>query len=330
MNRQAEKSPDQGRAMILVHEVGVNDVLLGRGTGPNENQGNVRFRRLLEEMVERLQYPKSSMISKTAVATEVLQTIKERNGRFVRKLTSEERRSVLGKLSGKNKKGKNDDIFLVVAEKLALEKIRQSFRFQLNSTKSNHRRSIFAGTQKTRSSSLDELNKAKAISSSAAMERPMDATSSSSLPLPRPSPPRGNETLGGGGQPPPTLRDTAIDLPRERAAGEDLVLLPALLQMVTNYAHHYQLNAASRQNNTAMNPRDLQLSLLLQSLQRATPVLPVTPTPQPSPPLPAGDALNAMLLAYRMSRTTDENVVSLCHIAVGIEKTLALLFREGR
>jgi hypothetical protein len=328
MNRQAEKSSDHGRAMILVHEVGVNDILLGRGTGPNENQGNVRFRRLLEEMIERLQYPMSSIISKTAVATEVLQTITERNGRFVRKLTSEERRSVLGTLSKKNRKGKDNDVFVVVAEKLALEKIRQSFRFQLNNNKSNHRRSIFADTQKMRSSSLHELKKTKAISSSAAAERPMDAPSSSSLPLPHPSPPRGNETLGGGGQPPTTLRDTAIDLPREMAAGGDLAL-PTLLHTATNYYHHHLLNAASRQNNIAMNPRDLQLSLLLQSLQRVTPVLPVT-TPQPSPTLPAGDTLNGMLLAVRMSRTADENMLSLCHIAAGIEKTLALLFRERR
>jgi hypothetical protein len=77
-------------AMTLVDEVGVNDILLGRGTGPNEREGNVRFRRLLEEMVEKLQDPKRSMISKTTAATVVLHTIKERNGRFVRKLTSEE------------------------------------------------------------------------------------------------------------------------------------------------------------------------------------------------------------------------------------------------
>jgi hypothetical protein len=32
-----------GMAMILVHELGMNDILLGRGTGPNENQGNIRF-----------------------------------------------------------------------------------------------------------------------------------------------------------------------------------------------------------------------------------------------------------------------------------------------
>jgi hypothetical protein len=148
------------------------------------------------------------MISKAAAATVVLHTIKERNGRFVRKLTSEERRYVLGTGSGKNKKGKDkNDIFEVVADKLALEKIRQSFRFQLSNNKMNQRHSIFAGTQKMRSS----------ISSSAAAARPMDATSRSSLPLPHQSPPRGNDTLGGGGQPSTTLRDTAIDLPREMA-----------------------------------------------------------------------------------------------------------------
>jgi hypothetical protein len=86
MNRQAEKSPPDhstrsgSMAMTLGPELGVNDILLGRGTGPNENQGNVRFRKLLEDMVEKLQDPKrSSMILKTKFATGVLQTIKERN-----------------------------------------------------------------------------------------------------------------------------------------------------------------------------------------------------------------------------------------------------------
>jgi hypothetical protein len=271
-------------AMPLSPGLGVNDILLGRGTGPNANQGNVRFRKLLEEMiVEKLQDPSRSMVSKTAVAMEVLQTIKERKGRFVRKLTSEERRYVLGTRSGKNKEGKNKDIFVVVADKLALEKIRHSIRFQLNNNKLNHCRSIFA---------------------------------------------RGNETLGGGGQPRTTLRDTAIDLTSE-IMGEDLVLLPSLLPpMATSYYHHHLLNAASRQNNIAMIPRDLQLSLLLQSLQRRTPVLPFT-TPQPSPTLPAGDALNGVLLEFLISRTTDENILSLRrHIAAGrlneIEKTLSL------
>jgi hypothetical protein len=105
--------------------------------------------------------------------------------------------------------------------------------------------------------------------------------------------------------------------------------------MAMSYHHHHLLNAASRQNNIAMIPRDLQLSLLLQSLQRSTPVLPFT-TQQPSPMLPAGDALNGMLLDFLLSRTTDENILSLRHIAAGrklnerIEKALSLPFRGGR
>jgi hypothetical protein len=281
-------------------------------------------------MVEKLQDPKRPMISKTAVATVVLQTIKERNGRFVRKLTNEEHRYVLGTGSVKNKKGKDNVIFEVVADKVALEKIRQSFRFQLSNNKTNQRHSIFAGTQKMRSNSLHELEKTRSISSSAAA-----AARRSSLPLPHQSPSRGNDTLGVGGQPLPTLRDTAIDLPREMA-GEDLGLLATLLPMTMNYYHHHLLNTASSQNNIAMIPRDLQQSLLLQSLQGLTPILPVT-TPQPSPTLPAGDSLNGMLLEILMSRTTDEHIVSLRHIAAGrlnetektLSNTLSLLFGGG-
>jgi hypothetical protein len=78
---------------LLVHEVGVNDILLGRGTGPNEREGNVRFRRLMEEMVEKLQDPNRSMISKTAAATVVLHTIKERKRSLCLK-THERRASI--------------------------------------------------------------------------------------------------------------------------------------------------------------------------------------------------------------------------------------------
>ena len=91
MNRQAHGSGSM--AMTLVHEVRVNDILLGRGTGPNEREGNVRFQRLLEEMGEKLQDPsKRSIISKTAAATVALQTIKEQNGSFVQKLSSQSRK----------------------------------------------------------------------------------------------------------------------------------------------------------------------------------------------------------------------------------------------
>jgi hypothetical protein len=104
--------------------------------------------------------------------------------------------------------------------------------------------------------------------------------------------------------------------------------------MVMSHYHHYLLNTASRQNKIAMIPRDLQLPLLLQSLQRHTTVLPVTTPPQPSPTLPAGDAVNGMLVEFLMSRTTDKNILSLRHIAAGrlneIKQTLSLLFHGGR
>jgi hypothetical protein len=247
-----------GLAMILVHELGVNDILLGRGTGPNKNQGNIRFRRLLEEIVEA--YRKSPVITKTKLASEILQTIKERNGHFVRKLTREERQSVLGRFwNAKNKNGKENDEFVVVPDKLAMEKIRQSFRFQLNSTTNNNnnnnnkskkrRTSVFAETQTMRSiRSQHEPKKTRAILP-AGVERPMNATSSSSLLLHDTSPPTNKEALGGGRQTPRTL-------------------CSPLAHTAMNYYHHYYLLiAGNRPNNIAMNPRNL-----LQSLQRqATP-----------------------------------------------------------
>jgi hypothetical protein len=285
--------------MVIVHELGVNDILLGRGTGPNENQGNIRFRRHLEEIVEK--YLKSPVISKTKLASEVLQTIKERNGHFVRKLTSEERRSLLGRFwNVKNKNGRENDEFVVVADKLAVEKIRQSFRFQLNNnnSKSKKRRtSVFADTQTMRSRSQHKPKKTRDISP-VGVERPMDATSSSSLLLHDTSPPFNKEALGGGSQTPRTL----------------------------GY-HNYLLNAARRPNNIATNPQNLQQSLLLQSLQRQA-------TPQLSLMLQSNDAFNSMLLDLRMSRMSNTNLLPLHQSSAArrlddIDKTISLLFPRG-
>jgi hypothetical protein len=120
---------------MFIKELGKNDILLGRGTGPNEHEGNVRFRSLAAEILRSCAESSVSLgtqMNKTKIAKKVLATIEERNGRFVRRLARDEITSMGGKSSSK-KKGQeaiNRELYLVVPYEVALDKVKQSFRHQ--------------------------------------------------------------------------------------------------------------------------------------------------------------------------------------------------------
>ena len=62
------------------------DVLLGRGKACHEHPGNVRFRHLVEEFTST--YHASSKNQKTKVTREILTTVKESSGRFLKESDS--------------------------------------------------------------------------------------------------------------------------------------------------------------------------------------------------------------------------------------------------
>jgi hypothetical protein len=113
---------------VIDGAIGENDVLLGRGTGPNENIGNIRFR-VASKKEFTLSYNNGTIDSscKSKVARRVVEAIKSRNGRFLRKLTKDEAKQAVGGL----KTGTSHDLFVVVSDKLAIDKARHSIRFQL-------------------------------------------------------------------------------------------------------------------------------------------------------------------------------------------------------
>jgi hypothetical protein len=103
----------------FVQELTKDDVLLGRGTGPNEYQGNIRFRALVKETLRSNELKKSSNGStKTMLARMIVRDVKAQNGRFLKKV-------------GKSSTGR--DLFAVVPDRVAVDKTRQSFRHQLKS-----------------------------------------------------------------------------------------------------------------------------------------------------------------------------------------------------
>jgi hypothetical protein len=126
-----------------------DDVLLGRGTGSNEHEGNIRFRAtvmgvLRRAMLQRKAVSDVAPCSKSAMATSVLSLVHQRGGQFVRKLSKAEAALYSGKKTDQAKKVKKpstsfvvvdpgpllDTLYVVVPREVALEKAKQSFRHQ--------------------------------------------------------------------------------------------------------------------------------------------------------------------------------------------------------
>ena len=110
-------------------------MLLGRGTGPNEHEGNVRFRSLAAEILrsslEDSNKTPEAKTSKRKLAKKVVEAVEEKGGKFVRKLTRDDIVSLGDKLSGGDislKSAKNKDLYVEVPFEVALDKAKQSFR----------------------------------------------------------------------------------------------------------------------------------------------------------------------------------------------------------
>jgi hypothetical protein len=104
---------------IFFRELRQNDVLLGRGTGPNEHIGNVRFRSLVRDSMQTPDFHPTPH-GKSELAKKIVNTVKARNGRFVKRVST--------------RKNCGDTLFVEVAERVSLDKTKQSFRHQLRSS----------------------------------------------------------------------------------------------------------------------------------------------------------------------------------------------------
>lgn len=125
-----------GRTCEVVSSLGDNDVLLGRGTGPNENLGNIRFRSLVAKLLSNASDNSSEYrkMTKEQLARIVFESVKERKGKFLRKLDKGEIDVLRPRVADTKVKASKEDkanLYITVSDHIAMDKTKQSFRHQL-------------------------------------------------------------------------------------------------------------------------------------------------------------------------------------------------------
>lgn len=96
-----------------------NDVLFGRGSGPNEHEGNIRFRRMVAERKEQY-LGTNHRITKANIAREIVDAVFAVNGRFLKKMDANEHKLC----------GISEDIeaYVIADENTIMEKAKQALR----------------------------------------------------------------------------------------------------------------------------------------------------------------------------------------------------------
>lgn len=76
-----------------ITEINVGDVLFGRGSGPNDHEGNIRFRTYVAE--RKAEYMATNhRVTKTNIARDIVNLVIADNGRFLKKLEQEEAQDI--------------------------------------------------------------------------------------------------------------------------------------------------------------------------------------------------------------------------------------------
>lgn len=108
------------RTGIYVTDLTEHDVLLGRGTGPSSNNGNVQFRIAVEDM-KAAYISTPSRKAKNVLVRKTVESIQSKNGRFLNKLRKSEVK-MLGMSTHK-------PVYEVVHDTVACEKTKQAIRY---------------------------------------------------------------------------------------------------------------------------------------------------------------------------------------------------------
>ena len=109
--------------MGYITELRPTDVLFGRGSGPNDHEGNIRFRQLVAERKEEY-LATNHRQTKAKIAREIVNTIVNDGGRFLKKVEPADARR-LGIPKG-------IDAWIAVDDDTVMEKAKQALRQNTN------------------------------------------------------------------------------------------------------------------------------------------------------------------------------------------------------
>jgi hypothetical protein len=109
----------QDNKMSYVTELRPTDVLFGRGSGPNDHEGNIRFRQRVADRKDEYLATNHRM-TKSKIAKEIVDSVLNENGRFLRKADEEETAS-LAVPDGV-------DVYVMVDDVTITEKAKQALR----------------------------------------------------------------------------------------------------------------------------------------------------------------------------------------------------------
>ena len=115
---------DNGLGYIT--ELTASDVLFGRGSGPNDHEGNIRFRHLVADRKQEY-LATNHRQTKAKIAREIVNTILDDRGRFLKKVEHFEARR-LGIPKGV-------DAWIIVDDDTVMEKAKQALRQNTNKDK---------------------------------------------------------------------------------------------------------------------------------------------------------------------------------------------------
>jgi hypothetical protein len=111
---------------LILGDLGEHDVLLGRGTGPNENRGNKHFRDLLGKY-KKVYSESDTRMAKTDIVCHTIREVKMKHGRFVEKVAGRNPRDWGG-----------GAVYKEVEDNVAFNKTRTAFRYAIRNLNDNN------------------------------------------------------------------------------------------------------------------------------------------------------------------------------------------------
>ena len=121
MDGNSRNTNDSSAALIV--DVRPNDVLFGRGSGPNDHEGNIRFRELVAQRKEEYMNTNHRQ-TKAKIAKDIVDQVFAVDGRFLKKLEGKELTN-LGY-------GQGQDVYQVASDDMIMEKAKQALRQNRN------------------------------------------------------------------------------------------------------------------------------------------------------------------------------------------------------